>query len=357
MEGASSLRSLVQEVRNRGWYEKPTGRAILELSSHVLLTAFGIAVFVISDVLWVRVLAMAVSTVGTMGVLTLTHTASHYAAAGPKWLNELMLYFGYTFFWGVSAHYWWYKHVTVHHPAPNVVGVDADADFMPWVALTQRDVAESRGFRRWYYQNLQPWVFPFLLLGLGFSMQLSSWTHLLKALRDPEKRRPKMWIDLSVLVLHLVAWLGLPMLFFAPLDVVGFHALRVSLAGYVVFAVSAPGHLPAYAACIGPDDESTDFLLRQTATTANFSTGPVGRWLLSGLQYQIEHHLFPTVNHVYYPRLSLLVQEHCRRRGVPYHCSTWDQAMWRTFKVLAAPKHVEGRLEDLRLPPTTSEAS
>jgi fatty acid desaturase len=148
-----------------------------------------------------------------------------------------------------------------------------------------------------------------------------------------------------------VVWIGLPMIWFPAWNVIGFYALRVSLMGLGVFAVSGPGHIPVYAVFIAPEDESRDFLLRQTATTANFTVGWLGRWLCSGLEYQIEHHLFPGICHRYYPELSPKVHEMCRRLGLPYHVYTWDRALWMCFAALARPKRIEPSLEAFRLPP------
>lgn len=355
--GLAELQELREEARRRGWYGRPTGRLLLDLAGFLALAAAGAAVFLFADGLFVRLCGLALSTGASIGVATFTHTASHNAIARRQWANEALTYFGYTFFWGLSANYWWHKHVAVHHPAPNVFGVDDDADFSPWLALTQREVAASTGWKRVYYSRFQHWTFPLLLAVMGFGMQSAAWGHLLGALRDPARRSRKHWIDLGVLILHLAVWIGLPMLFFPAWNVIGFYALRISLMGFCVFAVSAPGHIPAYAIFIEPDEESRDFLLRQTATTANFTVGRLGRWLCSGLEYQIEHHLFPGICHRYYPELSPEVRELCRRLGLPYHVYGWDRALAMCFAVMARPKRIEPSLEAARLPLGTGGAA
>ena len=349
--GMAELQALREEARRLGWYGRPVFRLLLDLAGFVGLALAGAAVFLFADPWWLRLCGLVASTAGSIGVATFTHTASHNAIARRVSANEALVYFGYTFFWGLGATYWWHKHVVVHHPAPNVIGLDDDADFSPWLALTQREVAESTGWKRWYYLRIQHFVFPLLLAGMGFGMQSAAWIHLIKGLCDPERRNRKHWIDLGVLIVHLVVWVGLPMIWFPAWNVIGFYALRVSLMGFGVFAVSGPGHIPVYAVFIEPEDESRDFLLRQTATTANFTVGWLGRWLCSGLEYQIEHHLFPGICHRYYPELSPKVRELCRRFGLPYHVYTWDRALWMCFAALARPKRIEPSLEAFRLPP------
>lgn len=344
------FRNLYEEVRARGWFRPPTGLMLLQLASHVALALGGIAAFVVSENLFVRICALVVTTAGSLGITTYSHTASHYCAVPRKWANEVLTYFGFTLFWGESSTYWWSKHVVGHHPVPNVIGADPDADLSPWFALTADEVRASKGLWRFYYERLQFLVFPFMLAGMVFGMQAQGWVFVFKALRNPARRNYRHWVDLGVLVLHYVVWLGLPMLFFSPLAVVGLYALRAAALGYAVLAVAGPGHLPLYAACIGVEEPSDDWLLRQTATTANFSTGWFGHWLCGGLEYQVEHHLFPKVNHAYYPQLAPMVQELCRQRGLPYITYSWDHAMWKVYSVLATPKRLEPDLEALRLP-------
>ena len=103
-------------------------------------------------------------------------------------------------------------------------------------------------------------------------------------------------MDLGCLILHLVVFVGVPALFVSLPDAAGAYVVRITLMGYALFAVLGPGHLPAEAARLSADQKDADYLLRQTATTINFNTRLVGRFLCSGLEYQIEHHLFPNIS-------------------------------------------------------------
>ena len=98
---------------------KATGRIVFELLIHVALALGGIAVFMTLHNPALQVLGLLISTFGCMGVGT--HTSTHYATSDKRWANEALSYFGYPMFLGLSATYWWHKHVVLHHPAPNVV--------------------------------------------------------------------------------------------------------------------------------------------------------------------------------------------------------------------------------------------
>lgn len=337
--GGKAYQELARVVRERGWLEKAQGRVLSELGFHLGLHLTGMVLFLTVDNLPLRVAALLLSTYGGLGVATNTHTSSHNAATRSMALNRGLVYFGYTFLFGTSAHYWWNKHCIVHHPAPNVIEVDGDADLKPFFAMNQREIRESRGLARFFYR-IQWLVFPLILAVDMFAVQFDGYRHLLPILADRQRRRSAHWLDLGVIGLHLAVWLVVPMLFFPPGHVFGFYALRGALMGYAMFSAFAPAHFPAEAAFIDRSQLAGDYVLRQTATTINFRTGFFGRLVCSGVDYQIEHHLFPGVPHVYYPEMSRVVEEFCHRHGYPYRTLGWGEAIWKSLVVFYRPKPV-----------------
>ena len=199
---------------------------------------------------------------------------------------------------------------------------------------------ELNGLRRFYYERLQWAVFPFALAVNGFTFQIAGWRYLLAVLRNPQQRKKLHWIDLGALLSHFLIWIGAPMVLFSATDVLLFYLLRTGLMGYAMFAVLAPGHYPSEAVCLAKDHKEQDFVLRLTSTTLNFRTGFLGRFICSGLEYQVEHHLFPHLSHVHYPKMSNLVKAFCRSNGYPYRTLSWDQAIWKSLSVLGTPKVV-----------------
>ena len=93
-----------------------------------------------------------------------------------------------------------------------------------------------------------------------------------------------------------------------------------------------------------------DHVLLQTATTINFTTGPFGRLLCAGVDYQIEHHLFPGLGHRHYRRMAPRVAEFCREQGYPYRVMSWRTAVWKSLRAMATPRPVVRDLGDLRDP-------
>jgi linoleoyl-CoA desaturase len=345
--GGKPYQQLAQIVRERGWFEKVPGRVLSELGFHLVLHLGGIAVFLAADSWLVRAAAFLVSTYGGLGIATNTHTSSHNATSRSLRLNRALTYFGYTFLFGTSAHFWWNKHCVVHHPAPNVIEVDDDADLMPFFAINERELARSRGFARAFYRV--QWIFIPLVLALNtFFTQYQGYRFLLPILADPKRRRSSHWLDLAILGLHLTVWIALPMLFFSPGKVLAFYVLRNAAMGYAMFAAFAPAHFPDEAAFIDKSQLADDYVLRQTATTVNFRTGFFGRLACAGVDYQIEHHLFPGVPHVRYPEMSKIVAEYCQRHGYPYRTLGWWEAVWKSLVVFYRPKKVFERVAVFR---------
>ena len=340
IEGVADLR---KEFGRRGWDKKATGRIIVELLAHVAISLAGAFIFFAFHNPALEALGLLVSSFGCMGVGTNTHTSTHYGTSDKRWVNEALSYLGFPMFLGLSATYWWYKHVVLHHPSPNVVGTDTDADLLPWFAITADEVHASSGFRRFYYKHLQFWLFPIALAANCFSIQMGGWSFLIGKLRNPRERRTSHWIDAASLVMHYVLWIGLPLFFLPVPAVLGFYFLRTIILGYAMYAILAPGHFPAEAQRTTPEvRRETDFFEVQTEGTVSFRTGWLGRFVCSGLDYQVEHHLFPNISHVYYPEVSRAVQAFCAEHGLSYRSYSWGEALWKSWQVLRIPQPVVG---------------
>ena len=89
---ATSLADLRREIVKRGWHQKATARVIGELLLNLAVAIVGIYIFATSNDLLVRICAMILSTAGSMGVATNTHSSSHYATSNRRWVNELLTY-------------------------------------------------------------------------------------------------------------------------------------------------------------------------------------------------------------------------------------------------------------------------
>jgi fatty acid desaturase len=321
---------------------------VLAWLTHLVLGLSGIAVWLWVPLLPVRIVGLLVSCLGFTGIATLGHVASHNAGLGSSRGNRILYYLSFPLLLQVSTSYWRYSHLTVHHPSPNVIGVDNDCDLRPVFATNETHLSEYAAWRqRWpLLQAL------FLLLVLpfnGLNIIRQGWVRLFLVLRETRGKRLAPWLDLACMVLHLGLFVALPMLFFRPLEVIVFYLLRLALIGCGMFAVLAPGHYPAEAACLSQSQRASgDFYLRQAATTLNFRTGFIGRFVCSGLEYQIEHHFFPSVSYVHLRAMQPMVQAWCEDNGIPYRRLGWGEAICKSWLSFVAPKRVVEDIELLR---------
>ena len=341
-----TYQQLARVLRNDGWYEPATGRMMVELGGHITLCLGGLAVAVSAGLFLVKAAAFVLSAAGALGIATSTHTSSHFAVSRHAWFNRFLTYFGYTFFFGTSASYWWHKHCVVHHPTPNLIGIDGDADLMPFFAINEDDLKKSRGLRRILFR-MQWMIIPFVIALNTFNTQRQGWQYLLPILFDRNQRRVRHWVDLFVLALHWGVWVLLPMCFFSAAAVLSVYTTEMFLLGYAMFIAFAPAHFPAEAVFGTKDHRDDDFVLRQTVTTVNFRTGAIGRWFCAGVEYQIEHHLFPGIPHVYYPRLSPIIRRFCEENGYPYRTLGWMEGVWKAVLIFRRPKRVASELRTL----------
>lgn len=343
-DSVAGLRELMQE---HGLLSRPLTPVLLAWLAHLGLVLGGGALAAFGPGWAAVALGLVLCSLGSIGLGTVGHTASHQGASASAGWNKALFYASYPLMLQVSARYWNHSHIKIHHSSPNIDEVDPDCDLRPWFALNQAHLAQVNPlFRRW--PTLQGLVFPLVLPFNGLNIQRQGWAHLLRELRT----RPSAaaWADLACMVAHLGLNVGLPMLFFSPGAVLAFYLARISLTGIGLFAVLAPGHFPAQAVVLSPAlREAGDLFFRQGVTTVNFRTGWLGRFLCSGLEYQIEHHMFPRISHVHLRKLSPMVRAFCARRGIPYHQLGWGEAIWASWRTFFVPKPVVVDLEGLRL--------
>jgi fatty acid desaturase len=345
MQTNKSFREFRNQLAADGYLTRTPAKIIGELGLFVVVTILGVYLLLTIDSIAIDVLAMWLITLAGMGISTNAHTASHNAVSDRRWVNEAMTYFGYAFFLQVSVSYWRNKHLVVHHHQPNVAGHDEDADLAPYFVLTEKDLEAAHPVVRRLYP-LQCLYFPVLLVGNAFNVIVTGWIYLLRRLANRNERRWACWLDLALLILHNIFWVLLPMAFLPAQDVLLFTVARFALMSYGMFALFAPAHFPAEALMLEPGVADDDWVAAQTLTAVNFRTGWLGRLLCGGVEYQIEHHLLPTISPSHYPVLSKRVRAFCEANGYPYRTLGWGEAIWKSFAALMNPKPVFDHIPD-----------
>jgi len=304
----SDFTDLSRQITDAGLMRRRYG---LYWSRFALLTALlaGVVVALVRlGPSWWQLLVAASLAVVLGQAMFLGHDAAHRQIfRSGRWNDWASLVIG-DLVAGVSYGWWQHKH-SRHHGKPNQV--DADPDIVTGVLVFQTLDGPVRrtGLRGWLTAR-QGWLFFPLLLLEGLNLHVSGVKTIFG--RGPVKRRP---VEIVFITVRLGGYLALVFWLLPPLMALAFLAVQLAVFGLYMGAVFAPNHkgMP-----IVPRDGRPDFLRRQVLTSRNVRGG---RWMaafMGGLNYQVEHHLFPSMPSGNLHRARAVVRQFCAEHGVPY---------------------------------------
>ena len=259
-------------------------------------------------------LGLAMSAVG----LNIQHDGAHHAYSRFPWVNKLM---AMTMdLMGASSYFWHWKHDVFHHTYVNIDGHDTDIDVGAFARLSPHQ--KQRSFHRW--QHFYMW----LAYGL-MTMRWQLWGDLRDfatgTVGEHKVPRPKGWQLAVFFGGKAVFFLGLliPLLVHPLWVVVLFYVTSSMVVGIVMSMVFQLAHCVGQADFPEPGQDSLrmhkPWAIHQVETTVDYARrSRVLGWFLGGLNFQIEHHLFPRICHVNYSAITGIVEETCRQFGVRY---------------------------------------
>ena len=302
-------------LRRTPWFYSAVGVVI------ALGFAACIAGFVLFGQSWYQLLIAAALGILFTQVAFLSHEAGHrqILTSGPA--NDRLARLLGNGVVGMSYSWWATKH-TRHHANPNRVGKDPDIA-IDTISFLDEDAASARGLRRMITRR-QGWLFFPLLTLEGLNLHMLAIRHLVS--RGPVKGR---WIELGLLTARF-ALLWTPVFLFLPLGMAfAFIGVQLAVFGVYMGASFAPNHkgMPVIA-----PDAKLDFFSKQVRTSRNVGGGWWATWLMGGLNYQIEHHLFPNMPRPHLARAREIVIDQCQALKVPYVETT----LWRSYGIVIA---------------------
>lgn len=261
-------------------------------------------------------LGLATAAIG----FNIQHDAGHGAYSQWGWVNKLMS-------WtidmvGGSSYMWHWKHGVFHHTYTNISGHDSDIELGVFGRLSPHQ--QHYFFHRW--QKYYLWLlYGFVVIKWHLVDDFQSlWTGKIGEHAFP---RPKRW-DLFIFILGKLVFFTLaffiPLLFHAWWIVLLYYTATVLITGIVLSVVFQLAHCDEQADFplpVGSTGKMPDaWAVHQVHTTVDFAPrSRILTWLLGGLNYQIEHHLFPRICHTNYPAMSKIVRQTCLEYGIPYH--------------------------------------
>jgi linoleoyl-CoA desaturase len=260
-----------------------------------------------------------------MGIITaaigfnIMHDGGHGSFSGNKAVNRMaaltlnML--------GGSAFMWNIKHNMLHHTYTNIEGHDDDIENEPFIRMgkTQR-LRKMHRFQHIYWV----FIYGFMYMGWIFFLDFRKYfRRKIGAKQNISMSVPQhigFWLTKAI---YISLFIVLPLLFLKALPFIIGYFVFAFTTGIVISVVFQLAHAVEGPEFVQPNGEQeileNDWAVHQVITTANFATqSKVIAFFTGGLNHQIEHHLFPKISHVYYPQLSVIVKETCKKHGIRY---------------------------------------
>ena len=298
----------------------------IRMGVNAFLLAAGWAAFFFIGNSWYQLLVAAYLALVLGQVGFVAHDIGHRQTQRSRRLNDTFGLINANLFLGMSYGWWIDKH-TRHHTRPNHEGKDPDIGTGIFVWTTGQ-ARTKRGAGRLLARYQAILFFPMLLLE-GLHLQVAG-------IRDlPSRTRRQRTKEAALLGLHIALYVGPLLYVLSPVRALVFLLVNQGLLGLYLGSAFAPNHkgMPVFA-----EDDTTGFLERQVVTARNVRGGWVSDFALGGLNYQIEHHLFPSMPRPNLRRAVPIVREFCEDHGLPYA----EANLYRSYRLAMGHLHDVG---------------
>ncbi|MBL7890297.1 MAG: acyl-CoA desaturase [Bacteroidia bacterium] len=302
---------------------KETGNFKLYLKTIILsLTAislYTILVFFTPNI-WISLVLCAILGLTLAGIgFNTMHDGAHGSFSTKEWVNDLM---GYSLnAMGGSVYLWKYKHNVNHHSFTNIEGMDDDIDIKPWIRVhsDQKKYWYHR-FQHIYWIGLYGLTYLLWIFVQDFRKYFTGKIGETPFRKMDVKEHVIFWVSK---ILYIGAFIVLPIFMTGWLPTLIGYLVVSFVCGFVIAVVFQLAHVVQDAAFETPTSDNhkvdTEWAVHQIQTTADFATkSKIVSWFTGGLNFQVEHHLFPRISHIHYPKIHQLVKETCEQFGVNY---------------------------------------
>ncbi|WP_313355680.1 acyl-CoA desaturase [Microbacterium sp.] len=303
---AHAYKQVSQVVRETGLLRRATWFYIAVAAGIVLALGGAITGFILLGDSWFQLLIAAALGIIFTQIAFLSHEAAHrqILTSGPANFRLARILAGSI---GMSYSWWDSKH-TKHHGNPNQVGKDPDIE-VDTISFLDEDAAKSRGLVRLITRK-QGWLFFPLLTLEGLNLHYIGLKHLFT-----KKKVKGRWTELGIIAVRFAIIL-IPVFMMLPLGMAfAFMGVQLAVFGVYMGASFAPNHkgMPI----IDPNAR-LDFFSKQVRTSRNIRGGWWATALMGGLNYQVEHHLFPSMPRPHLSKAREIVRDYCASNNVPY---------------------------------------
>lgn len=301
----SEFAELSRWVKRAGLLQRRYGFYTARITINTLALAAGVVTMVLVGDSWWQLLTAVFFAVVFTQFAFVGHDAGHKQISGSRRGNDFVGR-SHSAITGISYEWWVGKH-NRHHANPNHEDDDPDIEIAA-LAFSHDQSRNKHGISRWVTKHQAILFFP-LLLAEAVMLRVGS----AKAVLRREVKSTEL--EAGLLTAHIVGYLTLVFLVLSPLKAIVFIGVHQGLMGVYLGASFAPNHkgMP-----ILSSGEKLGHLRKQVLTSRDVTGGRWVDFLLGGLNYQIEHHLFPSMPRPNLRRAQPLVREFCARHGIPY---------------------------------------
>jgi fatty acid desaturase len=306
----SDYAELSRAVRGAGLLRRRPGYYSVKIAVNLVLFVGGWTVFAFLGRSWWQLLVATFLAVVFTQLAFIGHDAGHRQVSGSRRVNDLIGRIHGNLLTGLSYGWWTNKH-NRHHAHPNQEGRDPDIASKALTFSTEQTLTRRR-IGTWV-ARYQAWLFFPMLLLEGLNLHAAGVRALLGRRRTKAKAA-----EAIMLTIHIAAYLTALFVVLSPWQALAFIGVQQGLFGVYMGCSFAPNHkgMPMVGA-----DEKLDFLRGQVLTSRNIRGNWLTDFVLGGLNYQIEHHLFPSMPRPSLRRAQQTVRAFCAQRGIPY-CET-----------------------------------
>jgi len=332
----NTLFSKALKLKTNDYFSKAsknkTGDGRIFIKASILLLAFtliySILVFVqphwIISTFLCAIFGVNLAAIG----FNIMHDAGHNSFSDNKKLNTLL---SYTLnLLGGNIYFWKLKHNIAHHTYTNIDGEDHDIEVKFMRIHHDQQLKKHHRYQHVYFVVLYgisylAWIF-YQDYEKYFKQRMGRKT---ETFHFPLREKVIFWISK---LLHFTLFVVIPIIFVGWLPTLVGLLITGVVCGLCLATVFQLAHVVGETEfkTVDASKVEDEWMIHQLQSTANFAArSKVLTWLRGGLNFQVEHHLFPKISHVHYPAINAIVQETCREYNIKY---VEFQTFWQAFR-------------------------
>ncbi len=327
-------KTLKQKINNyfQNSLQPRTGNGKIYLKASILLISFAVLylLLVFAPLHWSVAIALCIIFGANLAAIgfNIMHDAGHNSFSDNKNLNTVLSYSLNLL--GGNIYFWKLKHNIAHHTYTNIDGEDHDIEVKFMRIHHDQKLRKHHRYQRFYF----PLLYGISYLAWIFYQDYEKYFrgrmgHKTEQFHFPVKER--IIFGVSKLI-HFSLFVILPIIFVGWLPTLIGLLISGIVCGMSLATVFQLAHVVEETEfkTIDQSKVEEEWMIHQIQSTANFATGSKAlTWLLGGLNFQVEHHLFPKISHVHYPALNRIVKQTCKEYKIKYN---EFRSFWTAFR-------------------------